>query len=191
MATRLTFLCAAPTPSLRAGGFPAPEEPAEEAALRRLADQPLDIGRCDRAAIAPSRAARETAGSLGIAADVDERLRDTGWGAWSGRGFAEVQAAAPNALAAWLASPGAAVPGGEAMDAVVARTAGWLAEQAAGSGAVLAITHAMVIRAALAAALDLPVAGVMRIDIAPLSLTRLSFHRGWRLQGLGGDGRRR
>ena len=43
----------------------------------------------------------------------------------------------------------------------------------------------MVIRAAIAEALDMPSAATLRIDIAPLSAATLSFYGLWRLQAIG------
>jgi broad specificity phosphatase PhoE len=46
------------------------------------------------------------------------------------------------------------------------------------------VTHPTVIRAALAHALGIPLPAALAIDVAPLSRTRLSFNRSWRLHSL-------
>jgi broad specificity phosphatase PhoE len=109
------------------------------------------------------------------------------FGDWSGRTFAEVHESQPAALARWIAAPELGTPGGEAFAAVRERVRPWLADMEAQEATVAAITHASVVRAILAEALALPDRSVMQIDIAPLSETRLSFHRAWRLQELRGD----
>lgn len=164
---------------MRTGGFPAPDEDLDlsgvgaAAALAPLAE-PVAL------LTSPVPAARATAAALGVAT-MDEVLRDQAHGAWAGLGFAEIPAAE---FAAWLANPACGAPGGESLDAVAARIRPWLEARAADATAVVAVTHPMVIRAALAAALDATSGAVMRIDIAPLSQVRLSFNRTWRLQAL-------
>lgn len=183
MATRLILLCHAATPSMRAGGFPVAGEAPDGAALARL--NRIAAPRHDSACASPAAAARQTANALGIAASPEERLRDLDHGRWTGLPFTQVAADEPEAFAAWLADPAAGAPGGESMAQARARVGGWLSEQTARDGTVLAITHPMIVRATLAAVLALPAEGVMRFDIAPLSMAILSHNRGWRLQALG------
>lgn len=165
---------------MRTGGFPAPDEELDlsgagaAAALAPFAE-PVAL------LTSPAPAARATAAALGVAI-TDEVLRDQAHGAWAGLSFAEIPA---GDLALWLANPACGAPGGESLDAVAARIRPWLEARAAEAKAVVAVTHPMVIRAALAVALDAPSGAVMRIDIAPLSQARLSFNRIWRLQALG------
>lgn len=70
------------------------------------------------------------------------------------------------------------------MAVLTARVGGWLDTVRNTGAPLLAITHAAVIRAALAHALGLPVAATLAIDVAPLSRTTLSFNDRWRLQEL-------
>lgn len=166
---------------MRTGGFPARDEALDDGGLKTV------VAHRRRAALwltSPTLAARQTAEALGVAAEVDEALRDIAHGDWEGLSFAAVQAADPAGLAAWLADPGRGAPGGEGLDEVRARLADWLARQAQNPSPVVAVTHPMVIRAGLAEALDLPSAAVLRIDIAPLSEVVLSFNRLWRLQAI-------
>jgi broad specificity phosphatase PhoE len=83
-----------------------------------------------------------------------------------------VAASEPDAAASWLADPDAAPHGGESLAALVRRVGGWM-DSAGLSGHVLAVTHPAVIRAALVYALGAPTTCFWRIDIAPLSLTKL------------------
>lgn len=185
MALRLTFLCHGATRSMRAGGFPAPDEPLDKGARRKLADARPALGTYDRIFASPAPAAGQTAAAAGVTPVTDDRLRDIGLGSWAGLGFEQVQTRDPAAFAAWLARPEEGVPGGESMAQVRGRVAEWLAQQAGSSSAILAITHPMVVRAALGHCLELPPASVMRFDIAPLSRVVLSHNRVWRLQTLG------
>jgi broad specificity phosphatase PhoE len=134
--------------------------------------------------VAPDRAARETASLMGIAGDVEPLLADIDHGDWTGRSLVELEASDPVALAHWLAEPASGAPGGEALMAVAARIGPWLDRMAGTDTTVLAVTHAAVIRAAIANALGCSVETTLNVDIAPLSETLLSFNRRWRLQGL-------
>lgn len=177
LSARLVLVCHAATPSMRTGGFASPDEPLDEAGVRAVARlQPSKT----TVLTSPALAARQTAAAFGEGA-IEDALRDIDHGAWTGRTFAELD---PAALVAWLADPAAGAPGGEPLAAVVARLGVWLAATAERTAPLIAVTHPMVIRAALAAALELPPAATLRIDIAPLSQMQLSFNRVWRLQGL-------
>ncbi|MET0137451.1 MAG: histidine phosphatase family protein [Sphingobium sp.] len=185
MTMGVTLLCHGTTRSMRLGGFPSATEPLDDGGLQKAGSRM--IGRHDRIQASPAAAAQQTADALGIAAIPDERLRDRDAGEWAGMSLEAIYARAPDALGAWMVQPEAATAGGETLATVRNRMAEWLADQATQGGSVLAVTHPMTIRAALSASLDLPLSGVLRIDIAPLSITTLSWNRVWRLQGLGLD----
>lgn len=164
---------------MRAGGFPAPEEALDAAGVR--AAGALALG--DAAGVlltSPATAARQTAEALGPAR-VDAALRDQDHGGWTGLDF---DAVPPDALAGWLADPAAGAPGGEPLQAVADRLRPWLQARATEGAAVVAVTHPMVIRAALAVALDAPLGVMLRVGIGPLTQVRLSFNRLWRLQAI-------
>ncbi len=58
--------------------------------------------------------------------------------------------------------------------------------QLARKGVTLAVTHASVIRAAIVTAIEAEPRSFWRIDVAPLSMAKLSGHGGrWNLVGLG------
>ncbi|MFV0623335.1 histidine phosphatase family protein [Sphingomonas sp. ac-8] len=182
MATRLTLLCAGATASARRGGFPRSDERLDAGGRAKIAALELEIA--GQAWTSPARAAVETAALLGLAAEQEAALRDLDHGAWAGRSLEDLHAQDPDALIAWLAAPERGAPGGERLESVAARMSAWMAQVAAADRPVLAITHAAVIRAAIASALGVPVAATLRIDVAPLSRTVLSFHGQWRLQEL-------
>ncbi|CAN7518252.1 histidine phosphatase family protein [Phenylobacterium sp. LjRoot219] len=171
---------------MRLGAFPARDDDLDAGGLKGPTVAP------PRAAAwltSPARAARRTAAVLAVEAQVDEALRDIDHAAWAGRSFAEIQASDPAGLTAWIRDPAAGTPGGERLDDVRQRLAPWLAARAQGSSPLVAITHPMVIRAAIATALDLPAPATLRIDIAPLSAVTLSFNGVWRLQAIRPDKR--
>ena len=70
--------------------------------------------------------------------------------------------------------------------ALVERVGAWLTQSLARENATLAVTHASIIRAAIVNALGAGSSAFARIDVAPLSLARLSGHAGrWNLVALG------
>lgn len=184
MAVRLTLLCHAATRSMRAGAFPRPDEALDDGGLSKAAKSMFGA-RTATWVRSPALAAQQTAEALGVSATVDEALRDIDHGSWAGLTFEQVQAADPAGLSAWLADPARGAPGGEGLAEVRARLADWLQAQAQSNSPVVAITHPMVIRAAIAEALDMPSAAALRIDIAPLSAATMSFNLAWRLRAIG------
>ena len=89
------------------------------------------------------------------------------------------------ALADWLKDPRAAPHGGESFADVVKRVGGWMNEMLGRSGSVLAVTHALVIRAAIAHALGAGPEIFRHIDVAPLTKVKLSSGGGrWTLASL-------
>ena len=171
---------------MRAGGFPDPMEPLDQGGVAKARAVVLAAAKAAHIWAGPTTAARETASALGLDAAPCDALKDVDYGSWTGLSFEAVHATAPEALAAWLAAPEHGVPDGETMDAVAARVEPWLRSLEQIDSPIVAVTHATVIRAAIAVALSIPVAMTLRIDIAPLSKTVLSFNRVWRLQALGG-----
>lgn len=179
MPTRLFLLCAGTTASFRAARFPESGEPLDDggrAAVRRFG---CDRRLPDRCRIAPGMAARETAALLEMEGRVEPALRDMDAGDWAGRGPDELDG---TALARWLAEPATGAPGGESMAAVAARVGPWM--DALAEESVLAVTHVAVIRAAIAHALDVPVAAALGIDVTPLMRVTLSRQGRWRVQEL-------
>jgi broad specificity phosphatase PhoE len=134
----------------------------------------------------PARAARETAQALGFDAEVEIALRDCDYGRWRGLASKDLAEREPDAFATWLGDPDAAPHGGESLAGLIERTQAWLTQAMAREGATLAITHAAIVRAAIVHALGAGSSAFARIDVAPLSLARLSGHAGrWNLVALG------
>lgn len=184
MTARLDLLAHGATAATRAARFPDDEglEPSAVGALQALSGQRR---RYANVLTAPARAARETAQALGLDAEVEMALRDCEYGRWRSLASKEVAEHEPDAFAAWLGDPAAAPHGGESIAALIERVGAWLAQSLARESATLAVTHASVVRAAIVNALGAPSA-FARIDVAPLSLARLSGHAGrWNLVALG------
>ena len=112
-------------------------------------------------------------------------LRDMDYGTWTGRTFEDVQAHEPDAVAEWLSDPRAAPHGGESIVALMTRVGTWLDAQSGTAGKVIAVTHASVVRAAIIHAIKAVPLSFWRIDIAPLSVIRLSgSHSHWTLASI-------
>lgn len=187
MAIRMTLVCHAATASMRTAAFPD-DEPIEDRAMPGIAALASRLRRADHSWTAPERRTRQTSEALHRAAPgepvplVETELRECDYGRWRGRSFADIeQAEGGEALLAWSADPAAAPHGGETLLAMLGRTAAWLDLQAATEGHGLVVAHASTIRALVLHAIGAPPASFWRIDIAPLSLTTLSFNRQWRL----------
>lgn len=173
MPTRLTLICHGATVATRSGAFPA-DEPLEQHALARAAALKPAIRRADRAWTSPALRARQTAAALGLDAVEEAALRDLDAGRWTGRRLEEIQAGEPQGIVAWLSDPDAAPHGGEALSALLVRTASWLDARAGDGGHGIAVTHASVIRAAILHALAATASSFWRIDVVPLGVTELS-----------------
>ena len=101
-------------------------------------------------------------------------------GAIALRSWSEIDA---DALAAWQTDPAAAPHGGESIATLFERTREFLSSLQEGS--TIAVTHASVMRAAVAIALDAPLLSFWKIDIAPLARATLNGDGGrWRLRSI-------
>jgi broad specificity phosphatase PhoE len=166
----LRLVAAGPTRSLRRAVFGG--------------DDPLDEGGRSTArtmqiagpwVCAPSRAAQQTVLELGgTNALLEPALSDPDYGTWVGRALSEVDPAQ------WLTDPDAAPHGGESLSAVRARAGAWLDRQ---TGTTLtAVTHTTIVRALLAYALSMPPDGIWSLEVAPLSVSHLTYRAGrWHL----------
>jgi broad specificity phosphatase PhoE len=198
MDTRLLLVSHAATPAQRAGRFPA-DDPldARGRAEAEAARTPLALPSDATVFTSPAACARETAAALGLSATPADALADIDYGKWSGQRLADIADEAPHELAAWTREPDATPPGGESFDQLVRRIGEWLdAQQAdvrscnavneaafaasAHGRAIVAITHAPLLRAAIVHALGASSAVFCRIEIAPLSVVELRHsRRGW------------
>jgi len=183
--TRLKLLCHGPTPAVRGSIFPD-DEPLDPRVRQKLAALSHRLHRADHYLTSPALRAMQTAEALSLAATIAPALRDCDYGRWIGRSLEEVQTKEPEAVAEWLRDPAAAPHGGESVLALIERAAAWLEEMKATPGVTVAITHASIIRAAIVAAIEAGPRSFWRIDVAPLSLARLSGNQDrWTLASLG------
>jgi broad specificity phosphatase PhoE len=178
---RIILISHGSTEAVRAAKFPA-DEPLDDLGLRNieaLADRLPEVGRCWTS---PERRTRQTAEALGLNAQIEPLLCDCDYGAWAGRTFDEVYADEPDAASAWLRDPTATPHGGESIAAVIRRVGQWLADEQARRQRTIVVTHPAIIRAAIVHAIEAAPQSFWRIDVAPLSVTRLSGASGrWNL----------
>jgi len=139
-------------------------------------------GGADVIVCSPMVRTRETAqvvgDRLGLTPIVVDGLEELRFGEWEGHTFAEVMSGWPDAMAAWLESPDVAPPGGEsAREAAVridAALDGVLAEHP--GRRVLVVAHVGTIRGLTARALGAPLESMNRMELAPASLTTLTWY---------------
>ncbi len=161
-------------PGRYAGRLDLPTGPPDPGAARRLMSQ-LPQGAVWLTS--PLVRARQTVQALDPAANatVVEDLIDQDLGTWAGRRQTEVHKANPQVD--W-SQPASIVPeGGEGFDAVVVRVAKLIERLTRHypGRPIVVVSHLTLIRAAMVLALDLPNEGGFQFDLAPLSLTHLSW----------------
>jgi broad specificity phosphatase PhoE len=187
MTARLILICHASTDAVRKFAFPV-DEPLDEHGRIDAAALAGRLPRADRCWAGPELRTRQTAEALGLNASPQPLLRDCDYGDWAGRGFDDVYAQEPEAVAAWLRDPAATPHGGESILGVMQRVTKWLAGEQDHYQQSIVVTHATIIRAAIVCAIEAAPQSFWRIDIAPLSITRLSGTDGrWNLVSAGGS----
>ena len=115
---------------------------------------------------------------LGLTAIVVDGLEEMRFGEWEGKTFAEVLTGWPDEMAAWLASPEVAPPGGES-SLVASRRVGAALDRVIADHLgrrVLVVTHVGTIRVLTARALGAPLESMNRMELAPASLTTLTWY---------------
>ena len=159
-------------------------------------DQPLtEVGRAQAAAAAarlagsgatavvasPVRRARETAelvaAALGVEAAFEVGLRETDFGDWEGHTFGEVGQGWPQEMAAWLADPDVAPPGGESFTATATRVRearDRVLASYAGQTVVL-VSHVTPIKTLLRFALDAPPSALYRMHLDLVCLSEVQW----------------
>lgn len=147
------------------------ESQAEKAAAR------LAEARLDAIVSSPLGRARQTAEAVakatGLPVHVDEDLRETDFGAWEGRTFAEIRDRWPHEMNAWLADPAVAPPGGESFQSAghrVQRARERILAAHPGE-TVLLVSHVTPIKLLVRYALNAPPEALyrMHLDLACLS----------------------
>lgn len=162
------------------GSDPALSPLGEEQAVA-LAAELVARGGIERIVSSPLQRTRQTAAivgaALGLPVDEDPGFAECDFGDWDGRTFAEVRDGWPDLLEDWLQSADVPAPGGESFADVRGRV---LAARDrilldSPSRTVLVVAHVTPIKAMVTDALDAPLHAVYRMELAPCSLTTLSW----------------
>ena len=147
------------------------------AAARRL--RSYDIGAIVSSPLGRARQTAEmVAAEVGRQVQVNEDLREVDFGEWEGLTFVEVHKKWPTEMAAWLADPAVAPPGGESfLDAqrrVVAAREWVLATYP--EDTVLLVSHVTPIKLLVQLALEAPLGALYRMHLDLASLTTVDAY---------------
>jgi broad specificity phosphatase PhoE len=173
MTARLILVCHASTAAVRAPAFPA-DEPLDARGWERAVALAKRLPSVERCFASPEQRTMQTAEALGLNAVPLPILRDCDYGSWRGRAYDDVVEHDLDAVAEWLRDPSSAPHGGETLQSLMQRVGQWLASENMPRRQTIVVTHASVIRAAIVYAIEAELPSFWRIDIAPLSVTRLS-----------------
>ncbi|GAA4219481.1 putative phosphoglycerate mutase [Streptosporangium album] len=150
-----------------------------EAVAARLSREPYGIQVVVSSPLRRARATAEiVATRLGLEVAVEEGLRETDFGDWEGYTFTEIQRRWPDELAAWLADPSAAPPGGESFEVAARRvqaTGDRLVERYEGR-TVLAVSHVTPIKMLLRLALLAPLDALYRMHLDLAALSQIEYY---------------
>jgi broad specificity phosphatase PhoE len=117
-----------------------------------------------------------------LAVRVEPAFREMAFGEWEGLTRAEMAVRFPAELEAWTATPHLVQPpGGERLDEVAARVATGLAAlgDAHGGESVVLVSHAIVARLVVLAALGLGPDRLWSVDASPAGITEIEYVDGW------------
>jgi broad specificity phosphatase PhoE len=185
MTARLTLICHGSTDAVRAAAFPR-DEPLDHHGKIGATGLVERLPSVDCCWTSPELRTRQTAEALGLRANIQPVLRECDYGRWAGKKFSEIVADEPDAANSWLRDPTATPHDGESILDLMRRVATWLADETVRDQRSIAITHSTIIRATIVHAMDAPPQSFWRVDIGPLSVTRLSGLRGrWNLLAAG------
>ncbi len=113
----------------------------------------------------PRMRALQTAEPLGRRVIADDDLRELDFGDFEGRRYEEIEASDPELFRAWMETPTRVrFPGGESYADLKARALRALERIRASHDAALVVTHGGVVRAAVAAWLEIPDEAIFRLD---------------------------
>ena len=130
-----------------------------------------------------ARASAEVIARLhGLPVRIDPSFSEMAFGEWEGLTREEVAARFPQAYAQWRSTPHLVGPaGGEPLAQVAARVAGGV-EELLGTHpgqTVVLVTHAIVARVIVLAALGLGLDRLWAVDAAPAGITEIEYEPGW------------
>ncbi|KDR34765.1 phosphoglycerate mutase [Caballeronia grimmiae] len=183
------LLCHAATHAMKAARFPTGNEPAKRAELMRFG-LPHDVPVIS----SPAAAARETASWLTSQFTIDPAFDDIDYGRWRGHAIREIAQQEAESIAAWLSDVNARPHGGESIAMLAERIAGALTRigNDASHECCIVVTHAIVVKAALAHVRGEALASSLRMDFAPLSSIQLEYdaaHRLWSVRNFDASAR--
>jgi broad specificity phosphatase PhoE len=185
MTARLTLICHGSTDAVRAAAFPK-DEPLDHHGRTAAAKLAGSLPSVDQCWTGPELRTRQTAEALGLSPNIRPMLRDCDYGRWAGKTLDEVAANETDAANSWLHDPAAAPHGGESILDLMRRVAEWLAGEGARHQRSIAVTHPAIVRALIVVIMAAPAQSFWRIDVRPLSVTRLSGQGGrWNLLSFG------
>ena len=185
MPARLILICHASTDAVSRAVFPG-DEPLDDRGRTQAAELAGHLPSIDQCWTSPELRTRQTAELLRLNASVQPALRECDYGRWAGSTLAEIAKREPDAVNTWLRDPTAAPHGGETILDLIRRVATWLADEQAHDRRSIAVTHSTIIRAAIVHAMQAPPQSFWRVDIGPLTVTRLSGTDGrWNIASSG------
>jgi broad specificity phosphatase PhoE len=134
----------------------------------------------------PLGRARESAALIAAPHKLDVRVapafQEMAFGGWEGLTRAEVAVRFPREADAWAATPHLVQPpGGERLDDVAARVAAGLAAlvEEHGGQTIVLVSHAIVTRLVVLAALGLGPDRLWSVDASPAGITEIEYVDGW------------
>ncbi|MET0997318.1 MAG: bifunctional RNase H/acid phosphatase [Marmoricola sp.] len=141
-------------------------------------------GTFDALVSSPVRRTRETAEILAefLDLEIEEEpgIAEMEFGTWDGKSFTEVHEQFPDEMSSWLGDLESAPHGGESFRAVEKRVLEGrdrIVSSYAGK-TVVAVSHVTPIKTLVADALGAPLEAVYRMELAPASVTVISYFRG-------------
>ena len=185
--TRLLLLRHGETPLSAERRFSGRGDPAlNERGLAQAQAAARRLSAYDVSAVvsSPLQRAAQTAAAVAAAFGVDvvtnDGFAETDFGEWEGLTFAEIRGGWPKEMAAWLADPDVAPPGGESFTATFARVQSardkLLAEHPGAT--VVLVSHVTPIKTLLRQALEAPPQALYRIHLDPASLSTTDWWPG-------------
>jgi broad specificity phosphatase PhoE len=134
----------------------------------------------------PLGRARASASTIAAPHKLDVRVepafREMAFGAWEGLTRAEVAVRFPAEFEAWRVSPHLVQPpGGERLEDVAARVAAGVAAlcEAHGGETIVVVSHAIVTRLIVLAALGLGADRLWSVDASPAGITEVEYQDNW------------
>lgn len=162
------------------GADPGLTSTGEEQA-QRAATWIANHGGADAIVSSPLRRTRETAAfvsrELGLDVELEAGIAEAAFGEWDGFSFPEVMDRWPDELDRWLGSTAVAPPGGEPFDSVYERVTAArdrIIKEHAGK-TVVAVSHVTPIKMMVRLALDAPMPVIYKMELAPASITTISW----------------